>query len=44
MTSFLELKQHIETAFEKAEKGESKITDWIINMEGMTGKKNKTFL
>jgi hypothetical protein len=43
MTSFLELKQHIETAFEKAEKGESKITDGIINMEGMTGKKTRHF-
>ena len=40
---FLELKQHIETAFEKAERGESKITDYILNMDGMTGKKTRHF-
>jgi hypothetical protein len=32
---------HIETAFENAEKGESKITDGILNMEGMSGKKTR---
>lgn len=35
------LKMHIETAFENAEKGESKITDGILNMEGMSGKKTR---
>ena len=43
MSLFLELKQHIETAFENAEKGKSKITDRILNMEGMTGKKTRHF-
>lgn len=43
MSSFLELKQHVELAFENAEKGESKITDGILNMEGMSGKKTRHF-
>jgi hypothetical protein len=43
MSSFLELKQHIEIAFENAEKDESKITDGILNMEGMSGKKTRHF-
>jgi len=44
MTSlFLELKQHVKTAFEKAEKNESKITDEILNIHGMTGKKTRHF-
>jgi hypothetical protein len=43
MSLFLELKQHVETAFEKAEKGESKITEQIIYMEGMSGKKTRHF-
>jgi hypothetical protein len=43
MSLFSELKQHIETAFEKAEKGESKITDGILQMGGMSGKKTRHF-
>ena len=43
MVIFSELKQHIENAFDKAEKGESKITDYILYMEGMTGKKTRHF-
>jgi hypothetical protein len=37
MSSFSDLRGHIEDAFEKAERGESKITQSIINMDGMTG-------
>ena len=33
----------IETAFENAEKNISKITDYIINMDGMSGKKTRHF-
>jgi hypothetical protein len=40
---FLKLKDHIENAFEKAEKNESKITDALLNMEGMSGKKTRHF-
>jgi hypothetical protein len=43
MSSFLELKHHVELAFENAEKGESKITDGILNMIGMTGIKTRHF-
>ena len=43
MTSFSELQQHIEIAFENAEKGESKITDGLLKMEGMSGKKTRHF-
>lgn len=43
MSSFLELKQHVETSFENAEKGKSKITNEILNMEGMSGKKTRHF-
>lgn len=43
MPLFSELKQHVENAFEKAERGESKITDKILSMEGMTGKKTRHF-
>lgn len=43
MSSFLELKQHVETAFENAEKGISKITVGILNMNGMSGKKTRHF-
>lgn len=43
MSSVTELTHHIDTAFEKAEKGESKITPWILNMEGMSGKKTRHF-
>jgi len=38
-----ELKHHVELAFEKAERGESKITDGILNMEGMSGIKTRHF-
>jgi hypothetical protein len=43
MVSLTELKQHVETAFEKAEKEESKITTDILNMDGMTGKRTRHF-
>jgi hypothetical protein len=43
MSSFSELIEHVEKAFEKAEKGESKVTDEILNMDGMTGKKTRHF-
>ena len=43
MNSLSDLKQHIETAFEKAEKGESKITNEILTMQGMTGIKTRHF-
>lgn len=43
MSTFLELKQHVELAFENAEKGESKITDGILNIDGMSGKKTRHF-
>jgi hypothetical protein len=43
MSSFSNLKDHIEDAFEKAERCESKITDAIINMEGMSGQNTRHF-
>ena len=43
MFTFLEIKDHIETSFENAEKHISKVTDEILNMEGMTGKKTRHF-
>jgi hypothetical protein len=43
MNTFLELKQHVINAFEKADRNESKITDEILNMEGMSGKKTRHF-
>jgi hypothetical protein len=43
MSLLLELKKHIETAFSKAEKDESKVTDGILIMEGMSGKKTRHF-
>jgi len=43
MSSFLELKQHIETSFENAENGESKITDEILYMQGMSGQNTRHF-
>ena len=43
MFTFLEIKDHIEKSFENAEKHISKITDEILNMEGMTGKKTRHF-
>ena len=38
-----ELREHVEIAFEKAERGESKITQEIIDMEGMSGIKTRHF-
>jgi hypothetical protein len=38
-----ELRAHVEGAFEKAERGESKITPEIIEMEGMSGIKTRHF-
>jgi len=43
MSSFLDLKQHVETSFENAENNKSKITDALLNMEGMSGKKTRHF-
>lgn len=43
MSSFSELRQHVKTAFENADKGISKITNGILNMEGMSGKKTRHF-
>jgi len=43
MSIFLELKQHIDTSFMNAERGISKITEEILNMEGMSGKKTRHF-
>jgi hypothetical protein len=37
------LRAHVDEAFEKAERGESKITNEIINMEGMSGIKTRHF-
>jgi hypothetical protein len=43
MSSFLEVKQHVETSFEKAERCESKVTDQLLNMYGMSGKMTRHF-
>lgn len=43
LSLFSELKQHVETAFEKAERNESKVTNRILDMEGMSGKKTRHF-
>jgi hypothetical protein len=43
MSSFSELRQHVKTSFENADKCISKITDGILNMDGMTGKKTRHF-
>ncbi len=43
MSLFLEFKQQIDNAFEKAGKEESKITNEILNMDGMSGKKTRHF-
>jgi hypothetical protein len=43
MSSFLDLKKQVETAFEKAEKCESKIDAGILQMDGMSGKKTRHF-
>jgi len=40
---FSELQRHVELAFENAEKGKSKITEGIINMEGWSGIKTRHF-
>lgn len=37
------LKEHVNTAFEKAERLESKITDGILKIHGMSGKKTRHF-
>jgi hypothetical protein len=36
-------KEHVETSFQNAENGVSKITNYIVNMEGMTGTKTRHF-
>jgi hypothetical protein len=41
--SLSELQTHIEAAFEKAERDESKITPGILNMDGMSGRKTRHF-
>ena len=38
-----ELRAHVELAFERAERGQSKINDGIIMMEGMSGIKTRHF-
>jgi hypothetical protein len=43
MTLFTQLKEHVETAFEKADQYQSKITDELLNMDGMSGKKTRHF-
>jgi hypothetical protein len=43
MSSVSQLVQHINTAFEKAEVFDSKISGGIVSMEGMTGKKTRHF-
>jgi hypothetical protein len=43
MSSVSELIKHIETAFEKAERDESKITEGILKIDGMSGKKTRHF-
>jgi hypothetical protein len=43
VSSFLEVKQHVETSFEKAERCESKVTDQLLNMYGMSGKMTRHF-
>lgn len=41
--SLEDLITHVEGAFEKAERSESKITDGILNIDGMSGKKTRHF-
>jgi len=43
MSAFLKLKQIVETAFEKSERNESKITDNILSIDGMTGVMTRHF-
>ena len=43
MSLFLALEQHIKTAFKKAEMNESKITNEILNIDGMSGIKTRHF-
>jgi len=40
---FSELRNHVEQAFEKADRDESKITQEIVDMEGMSGIKTRHF-
>jgi len=43
MSSLSSVIRHVESAFENAELGVSKITEGILNMEGMSGKKTRHF-
>jgi len=43
MDLITELRAHVENAFERAERGESKITQELIEMRGMTGIKTRHF-
>jgi hypothetical protein len=43
MSLFYKYKRQIEHAFHAAEKGQSHITDEILNMDGMTGQKTRHF-
>lgn len=43
MSLFLELKQHVEHAFENAEMNQSKINNEILHIEGMSGKFTRHF-
>jgi hypothetical protein len=43
MSSFLELKEHVEMAFKNASLDKSKLTDEILNMDGMSGKMTRHF-
>jgi hypothetical protein len=43
MAQLSQLKIHIDNAFENAEKGISKITEHILTMEGMSGRKTRHF-
>jgi hypothetical protein len=43
MAQLSQLKTHIDNAFENAENGVSKITEHILTMEGMSGRKTRHF-
>jgi len=43
MSSFSELQLHVEKAFDMAERSESKITEGILKIDGMSGKKTRHF-
>jgi hypothetical protein len=43
MTSFVELKEHVERCFEKAERDESKATYGLLQMDGMSGSRTRHF-